>query len=158
METICGSQRLKKPRPRLARFGKKSTSKTSWITLPRPASARHTQVRFHARCARCNNPRWPGAYRTVLDTTQGGADATWYPPLPHACTSLRALPARSQHAGVAPDRDAVTRRGRRPGRCWSAWQGAARGTRPWGRRPSRQGTWRHSRWQPWRSERSRPRS
>ena len=87
----------------------------------------------------------------------GGADASWHPPLPHACASRRAPPARSQNAGATPGDDAVTRRGRRPGRCWSAWPGAARGTRPWGRRPSRQGTWLRPRRRPVRSERSRPR-
>ena len=56
-----------------------------------------------------------------------------------------------------PSDDAVTHRGRRPGRCWSAWPGAARGTHPWGRRPSRRGTWLRPRRRPVHSGQSRPR-
>lgn len=157
METICGSQRLKKPKPQLAQFGKKLTSRTSWRTMPQPASARHTHVRFHARRARYNDPRWPGAYRTALAKTQGGADAKWHPPP----SRLHLVPGTSRtftKCGSASSSDATNRRGRRPGRCWSAWPGAARETHPWARIPWRRGSSHRPRWLPSRSERSRPRS
>ena len=115
-------------------------------------------------------PRFPGAilvalvarptrgtHRRVLNTTQGGADAPRHPPLPSIVASRRTPPAPSRDASAAPRDDAVTRRRRRPGRCWSAWPDAARGTHPWGRRPSRRGTWPHPRRQPVRSGQSRPR-
>ena len=100
----------------------------------------------------------PHLQNRTRNNTRGGADASWHPPLPHAYASRRAPHTRSQNAEGTPVGDAVTRRGRRPGRCWSAWPVACPGTRPWARTPWHRGSWHHPRWQPWHSERSQPRS
>ena len=106
--------------------------------------------------SRC--PSRPAGTRDVSDDPRRKREGR----IPHGIRPSRLLLLRAERlphdADAAPGDDPVTRRGRRPGRCWPAWPGAVRETRPWGRRPSRRGTWHRPRWPPWHSERSRPRS